>query len=298
LTKPVREDDLERALELAIARFAEVQELNRLRIEAERRAGERETELQQMKELVRELRAAQLYLAGAARRAAVTGLANSYTHEINNALTPIIGNAQIIALLHGQDPETAERTGQIIEHARRIANWTAMFRQATAEGSREQVSYSFNGVARDMLELYAGRFEQSNIVAEADLDDRLPPLRGLPNEIQQALLLLLQNAIDALPGGGRISLVTRAEGGGRELAARLSYNKVESAAAEVPLECGDTSKNESVSGSLGWNLFTARQIVEAHGGTLQVTGSGVEAAAGATVWIRLPFAEPYNGNDA
>jgi signal transduction histidine kinase len=291
LTKPVREDDLERALELAIARFGDMQELRDLRKEADERAQAQEAQLRELGELVRELRAARLHLSRATRRAAVTSLAQGLTHDINNALTPIVGNAQIIALLHGQDAETLERTRQIIEHARRIANWTASFREVTTEGKREPVYFSFNGLVRELVGLYGERFERLGIETVLDLDDSLRAVRGHSDQIQQALMLLLQNAIEAMPNGGKVVFRTRAPVG-EALLATLSDSGGGIAAEDLPLvfDPGFTTKAGTLNAPAGWGLYTAREIMEAHGGALEVSSPAEGAAGGTTVRIRLPFA--------
>ena len=93
LTKPVREDDLERTLELAIARFADLQDIRRLRTETEESRRAQTIQLEELEQRIQELRDVQAQLASAARRAALTSLAHGLAHEINNALTPIMGNA-------------------------------------------------------------------------------------------------------------------------------------------------------------------------------------------------------------
>jgi two-component system, response regulator PdtaR len=294
LTKPVREDDLERALELAVARFGDLREIRQLRAEAEQRVQEQTAQLQELERVIQELRQAQVQLASAARRAAVTSLAHGLAHEINNALTPIIGNAQIIALLHDKNAETLDRTQQIIEHARRIAGWTASFRQVTTGSKRERMEFSFNGIAQEVFALYGERFQRLGIAAQTNLDDTLPPIEGHPDQIQEALMLLLQNAVEALRSGGEVQLTTQYDPGQLTLLAHLSDSGSGIAAEHLPhvFEPGFTTKAGVTSAPLGWGLFTARHIIHAHHGHIRISSPAENSTRGTSVHIVLPLHPP------
>lgn len=284
LTQPVREDDLDRALELAIARFADAQALRHQIAGAEQK-------LRELDAATRELQMTKAQLAAAARRAATAGLAHSLTHEINNALTPIIGNAQILALLHAQSAETVERTEQIIEYARRIAGWTALYRELAAESNREAMDFSFHGLARDVFEFYAERFQRLGISLHLDLDAALPALRGNPARLQQVLLLLVQNAIEAMPQGGEISFRTVYDAAEQHVEATLSDSGIgisQEHAARL-FEPGFTTKDEATHALAGWGLYTTLQIVQAHGGSIKVVSPATADGRGTTVRLRLPL---------
>jgi signal transduction histidine kinase len=294
LTKPVREDELERALELAVARFADLQEIRRLRAEAEQRAQAQAAQLREHENVIEALREAQLQLSSAARRAALTSLAHGLAHEINNALTPILGNAQIIALLHAQNPETVERTQQIMEQARRIASWTASFRQVTASGKREEIEFSFNDIAREVFALYIEQFQRLGIVVSTTLDETLPALNGHPDQIHEALMMLVQNAVEALREGGEIRFTTSRDGTNENLIATLSDTGSGIAAKYLPMvfEPGFTTKAGTTGARLGWGLFTARQIVETHHGVIRIFSPAENATGGTTVSMSLPLRVP------
>jgi two-component system NtrC family sensor kinase len=295
LTKPVREDDLERALELAVARFADLQEIRRLRADAEARVLEAARQTQELERVVRELRAAQLQLVNAARRAAVASLAHGLAHEINNALTPIIGNAQIIAMLSEREPEAVERAQNIMQYAQRIAGWTASFRQVTMGGTRASMPFSLNGIVNDVLGLYADRLQRLDIRAGAQLDATLPPMYGHPDQMQEVLMNLIQNAIEAMRGGGALWLTTRHDEPDASAALLVDDTGSGIAPEHLPhiFEPGFTTKaTEEQSIALGWGLFTVNQIVQAHGGEVRVSSPGIGNGVGTTVELRLPLQAP------
>lgn len=292
LTKPVREDDLERALELAVARFADMQEVRKWRADAEQRAREQAALAQELANVVRELRAAQLQLVTAARRAAVASLARSLAHEINNALTPIIGYAQMIALLHAHEPETIARTNQIVEHAQRIASWTAAFRQISVGANRERIPFSFNGIAQDVFNLYGERFERNGVVPSLELDENLPVMYGYPDQLLQVLMNLIQNSLEALRGSGTIQFRTRHLNAQDAVEATLTDSGAGISPEDLPhvTEPGFSTKRTFADDtSLGWGLFTANQIVKAHQGILEISSPAEGNQHGTSVRIQLPL---------
>lgn len=291
LTKPVREDDLERALELAAARFADMQEIRKWRADAEQRAREQKAQAEELARVVRELREAQLHLLLAARRAAVASLARSLTHEINNALTPIIGYAQMIRMSHPSDMETAERTAQVIEHAQRIAGWTAAFRQVAGDMRRERVGFSLNGLIQDVLNLYTERFARSSIHAVMNLDERVPVMMGYPDQWQEVLMNLIQNAVEAMRAGGTLDVRTEYVAG--DVVIRLSDSGAGIAPTDLlhVTEPGFSMKKVlEADSSLGWGLYTANEIVKAHHGMLEITSPAENSTRGTTVRVQVPLA--------
>jgi signal transduction histidine kinase len=292
LMKPVREDELDRALALAVARFADMQEIRKWRADAEQRARAQAAQAEELARVLRELRAAQLQLVTAARRAALASLARSLTHEINNALTPIIGSAQMIGMLHPQDAETIERTHQIVQHANRIAGWTAAFRQIAVSQRRERIPFSFNGIVQDVLNLYAERLANLGIVVSTALDEHLPPMQGYPDQLQEMWINLVQNSVEAMRAGGSLYLSTEYAAAQDMVIATLSDSGIGIAAEDLAhvVEPGFSTKRVSdEDNSLGWGLFTANEIVKAHQGTLEIASPAEHSSRGTTVRLRIPL---------
>lgn len=290
LTKPVREDDLERAMELAVARFDDLQEIRKWRADAEERAEAQRSQAEALARALDELRETQLQLMMAARRAAMASLARSLTHEINNALTPIIGYAQMIELLHPGDTETVERLRHIVEHARRIASWTAAFRQLSVGARRERIPFSLNGIVQDVLHLYRERFARLGIAVSADLNRNVPMMSGYPEELQEVMISLIQNSVEAMSSGGTLLVESGfVEPDMVHLAITDSGTGIRPADLPHVTEPGFSTKRLlGTDNSLGWGLFTASQIIRAQQGALEITSPLEGDSHGTTVRIRLP----------
>jgi signal transduction histidine kinase len=227
----------------------------------------------------------------AARRAAVASLAHGLAHEINNALTPILGNAQILKMLYARDAEAVARAEQIMEHAQRIANWTASFRQVTTEVKREAIPFSLNEIVRDVMGLYGERFLRLGIFAASDLDANLPVMHGHAEQLQEVLMSVVQNAVEAMRQGGTLELRTRHADAAREVMLTVtdSGEGIRKEHLARVFEPGFTTRGvDGHSSSLGWGLFTVKQVVQAHSGTVEVRSPGENSTRGTTVRIVLP----------
>jgi signal transduction histidine kinase len=224
----------------------------------------------------------------AARRATAASLARGLAHEINNALTPIIGSAQMIALVHADNPETVDRANQIIEHARRIAAWTASFRHAASTGAGEATDFSLNGLVNEVVNLYAGRCARHGIALSAELDEAVPPVHGHPDQIEQVLMSLVQNSVDAGGAGTGISVTSAFDAAaGRVYVMVLDTGAgISSAGLERVFEPGFTTRAARGAGQ-GWGLFAAHAIVREHGGEIELLSPppGLRLGTLARFWL-------------
>src|SRR5262249_28331139 len=111
----------------------------------------------------------------------------------------------------------------------------------------------------------------------------LPTVRADPDLICQVLLGLLANAVEATPGGGEVALAAQAADGTVELAVADSGPGVPPELRGRIFEPFFTTRARGT----GLGLAVARQIVEAHGGRIEV---GDHAGGGACFTVRLPAA--------
>ena len=167
----------------------------------EREIGERETAESDRQRLEAQLRQSQ-------KLEAVGRLAGGIAHDFNNLLTSVVGNTDLIASelgeAHTLQPELSE--------IRRAADRAASLVSQLLAFSRQQL------VKRRVLDLNTVVTESSrmlqrligtDIALELTLDPALGHVRADQSQIDQILVNLALNARDAMPGGGRLSIVTR-----------------------------------------------------------------------------------------
>ncbi len=147
-------------------------------------------------------------------------MSSGIAHDINNAISPIMLYTD--SLLESE--QLSERARQslitiqqaVSDVAETVARMREFYRHREAQVELEPVQ--LNALVAQTRELTRARWEtmpqQHGIVIELrlELEEGLPPVLGIANEIREALVNLVFNAVDAMPGGGNLTLRTRHAG--------------------------------------------------------------------------------------
>jgi CheY-like chemotaxis protein len=138
---------------------------------------------------------------------AIGRLAGGIAHDFNNILTTITGYAELLRQRMGETHEMLRETDEISKAARRAA---ALTRQLLAF-SRQQVLQAkvldLNEVIIDMSRM-VHRLIGEDIELVAEHGDGLGSVKADPGQIQQVIMNLAVNARDAMPGGGKLTILT------------------------------------------------------------------------------------------
>ena len=277
-----RFSDLEavrRGLEATVAqRTRELAEAYRLlereRDQLDEKVQERTAELEQTYHQL--LHAGKLAEAGRVAAAAA--------HEFNN---PLFGIRNVLVELQNDTrlaPDQSDlaslAVGECDRLARLVREMQGMHRPTS--GSRSPVD--LNRVAGELLLWCRKDFARRNVRVESHFADDLAPPVAVEDQVRQAVLNLLANAADALPaGGGTIRVST--ERRGEEIALRVQDDGrgIAPEDRERIFAPFFTTKGESKGTGLG--LFVTREIVERHGGRIEVEST---PGSGSTFTIILP----------
>ncbi|PYR92541.1 MAG: hypothetical protein DMF84_13655 [Acidobacteria bacterium] len=152
---------------------------------------------------------------------AIGRLAGGVAHDFNNVLTAIFGYVDL--LLDNFGPADPLRADVLeIEHgAERAAGLTrqllAFSRRQVLQPRRINVNEVINGMAPLL-----GRLIGSDVELTLDLEPAIGDVRADPGQLEQVLMNLAANARDAMPEGGRMSVMTRNEDVTTERANRLT----------------------------------------------------------------------------
>jgi two-component system NtrC family sensor kinase len=148
------------------------------------------------------------------KMASIGLLAAGVAHEVNTPLTGISSFTQM--LLEGADPEDPKtRLLEKIERqtfrAAKIVNGLLTLARPAATASGDRSLIDVNIVVTDVLSLLEHQFEMHRIKVRRELSDVPVVTRGMEHKLQQVLLNLFLNAKDAMPKGGWLSILTRAD---------------------------------------------------------------------------------------
>ncbi|QQO16837.1 PAS domain S-box protein [Bradyrhizobium diazoefficiens] len=233
----------------------------RKRAEAEARESERRH------------REMQVELAHANRVATMGRLTASIAHEVNQPIAATITNAQA-ALRFLDAPsvdmnEVRQILNDIVKDGSRAGEVISRIRDLVKKAPTRRDRWQMNGAISEVIELARGEAAKNSVSVHTDLADGLPTVEGDRVQLQQVLLNLIINAIEAMNGLGEgprelsISSGT-ADSGGVLVTVCDSGPGLTPAGRDRLFETFYTTKPSG----LGLGLSICRSIVEAHGGRL------------------------------
>ena len=163
-----------------------------------------------------ELRQTQQAVMQQERLRALGQMASGLAHDINNALSPVMGYAELL-LQKATDPGTQADLGHIRTAAEDIAQIISRLREfyRHREQSDGLSSLQLNDLAQEVIELTRPRWRDMQqerggpIRIGRDLAPALPEVTGSASELREALTNLVFNAADAMPHGGTLTVRTR-----------------------------------------------------------------------------------------
>jgi PAS domain S-box-containing protein len=221
----------------------------------------------------RRYREMQMELAHTNRVATVGQLTASIAHEVNQPIAAALANANAAQRwLAAQPPDLEagqQALGRIVKNAIRAGDVIGRIRELIQKAPPRQDSVDINEAIREVIELTHDEAVRTCISTQARLADNLPLIHGDRVQLQQVILNLIMNALQAMSGiaeAPRELLITTglAEPSGVLVAVRDSGPGLAPATLERLFEAFYTTKPTG----LGMGLSICRSIIEAHGGRL------------------------------
>src|SRR5271165_1826207 len=205
-------------------------------------------------------------------------LAASIAHEVNQPLSGVVSNASAcLRWLAGDAPnmeEAREATRRIVRDGKRAGEVIARIRALTrkAEVPREQLD--LNETIREVLALVGGQAKRNSVMVRMRFADDLSPVSGDQVQLQQVVLNLVMNGIEAMSSVGERA---------RELV--ITTRNVDSDQVQVTVEDSGAGLDPNTiakifdpfyttkPGGMGMGLSICRSILQAHGGRLWATAN-------------------------
>lgn len=216
---------------------------------------------------------------------ALAQLAASLAHEIHNPLTAIQMNVQMLAENLGSQPRYQKLVDTTLREIQSIQRSVMEMMDLTTSFRLKYEWVDLRDLLKGCLDMIRQRMKLQGVTASMRLDSKLRALFADAQRMEQALVNLLFNAIEALPRGGRIFLTTRAV---RIEGKDWVEIKVADNGPGIPKEIlpyvFDPFFSQKIRG-MGLGLQNVKKIVESHGGAVIVTPRRPE---GVCFCLRLP----------
>ena len=225
----------------------------------------------------------QIELAHVSRLSTMGEMATSFAHELNQPLSAISSYAQgCVRRLRSGNGETQEIIKVMIrvaEQAERAGEIIRRIRGFVRKVPPDKMGIDVNAAVREVIDLLETEAGLHDVSLELDLGENMPVATGDPIQIQQVILNLVRNGIEAMGESGspvrRLSVQTHADGRHVEMVIRDTGAGVSMETVDQLFEPFFTTKSDG----LGMGLSISRSIVESFGGRLSVAPNDESGAA-------------------
>ena len=235
---------------------------------------------------ISQLEQTQAQLVQSEKLASIGEMSAAVAHGLRNPLASLRAAAQLVQR-HPNSPDASEQLRAIIEEVDRLDRRITHLLSFSRPAPFHPLAESLPRLVQGLLPVFSQPLGERGVALELDFPEHLPEVRVDPLQLEQALVEIVSNALDAMPQGGHL----RIAGSAKELQAE---------GAMVTLEIADTGSGipAQVLPSIYQPFFTTRQegtglglaiakrYVEQNGGSLEISSH----PGGTTVRVELPVA--------
>lgn len=217
--------------------------------------------------------------------AAMGQAVSSIAHDLKSPLMAIGGFANQVRRNLGDDDASAQKLDIVIAQAARMENMVKDMLAFARPLELNKQEADLNALLDQVVEVAKAAAEEKACCITVELEGNAPKLKLDKDRMQQALLNLLSNGIEAMPADGTLRITTR-----------NGLSKVEIEVSDQGPGIAPENQSDlftpfvtTKKGGTGLGLSTAKKIVEAHGGSLTLKESSPK---GTTFLIQLPLTGP------
>ncbi len=236
----------------------------------------------ELREYVKQVEESQRALLQAEKMAAAGRLSASIAHEINNPLQSV----QNCLHLAGREDLPEEQRSDYFELAKtelnRLMSTVQRMLDFYRPGAITPNKVDLRGILQHVINLMSKQFEKEEIQVQVDVPENLPAVVAVGSQIQQVLINLLLNSLDAMPSGGEIQIRAHPVKGGIEILVQDNGPGIPDERLPHIFEPFFSTKD----GGTGLGLTVSYNIVTAHGGTLELVPNN---RPGACFRVYLPI---------
>jgi signal transduction histidine kinase len=226
----------------------------------------------------------QQHLIQSERLAEIGIMSAGIAHEVNNPLSVMLGKAEMI--LEEEDPARIKKYAQdIIKYSKKasdiVKGITFYSRAASSPGSR----INLNDQLKEAIKISKYSINFDNVELLTDCQE-IPLISGNAGEIQQVFVNLLNNAVEAMEGSGRLFVTSRSEDGSVVITIKDTGPGIKKEHLNKLFTPFFTTKDPGKGTGLGLNIV--HKIITNHRGSISAES---EEEKGATFVVRFPIAQ-------
>lgn len=227
------------------------------------------------------------------KMASIGKLAAVVAHEVNNPLSGILTYAKLMRKWLDRRDFSEERLKELDEcleliasESRRCGELVKNLLTFSRTGPMNLMWANLNQTVERCVRLAQHKLEMSSIQLNLDMDPQLPLVYCDPAQIEQVLLALVMNAIDAMPRGGNLWLRSRSLPQSSQVELQVRDDGTGIPPEVLPKLFEPFTTTKEIGKGVGLGLAISRSIIERHQGQIEVES---EFGRGTTFYIFLPL---------
>ncbi len=218
------------------------------------------------------------------RLAAAGQLAAQFAHEVGTPLNLISGHVQLLRA-RANDERVIKRLDIIAKQIERITHIVRSMLDSTRRPKPQLELIDINSLLAEILDATQPTLVARAVELQTEMSDELAPVRADAEQLQQVFINLINNSLDAMPGGGLLQVRTTRDTDSAVIELTDSGEGIAEDHIDLIFEPMFSTKRGR---GTGLGLTIVKQIISEHDGEIEVRS---EPGHGSTFRIRLPLAE-------
>jgi len=240
---------------------------------------------QRVEDKKQKLKIAQHQIIQAEKMSSLGRLAAVIAHEINNPISGIIVFINLIKKIISKGNLGEEKLTKITKNlgimeseAKRCGNIVTELLSFSRQGDKVEKSH-IETILNKAIAILNHKMKTKNIALNLEIENNLPEISCIPGQIQQIFMNLIQNAMDAMSGGGDLSIIFKNNENEKQIVMTFKDTGSGIPKENIPHLFEPFYSSKDKGQSIGIGLFIVYGFIEQHNGTIEVQsdfGSGTE----------------------
>jgi signal transduction histidine kinase len=220
-------------------------------------------------------------------------LTANLAHDLGTPLHSIGGLAKLLLEREGFSPDVVHKLQLIVQQTQRLDNVIQNVRKVTRLPDPHFEVLTVQNILNETLPLVEPLTQQKNVVVGVYIDAAIEPLYVDRYRIQTALLNIIQNSLEAMPQGGKITISAENAEQNRIVAITIQDTGTGIPPDMIDKACEPFFSTRKVEGIRGLGLAIVRDIIKTHGGKMEIKSP---LGKGTSVILYLPVADDLKQN--
>lgn len=213
-------------------------------------------------------------------------LTANLAHDMGTPLHSIGGLANLLLEKEGWPPDVAHKLKLIVQQTQRLDNVIQNVRKATRLPEPHFEVLTIQEILSETLPLVESFMQKNRVEMKVNIDDVIKPLYVDRYRIQTALMNIIQNALEAMPQGGKITISAQTISPNGLVAVTINDTGTGMQPDMIEKACEPFFSTRQNEGLRGLGLAIVRDIVKTHGGKMEIKSS---LGQGTSIILYLPI---------